>query len=110
MGRKKKEFKDEFGYDLIPTIIKEYESGMTLMELASKYNTTDMTIRKKLIENNITLRPPQRRTGTLYNKVIVDPDFDEQVNKRRSWGLNDYEIARILDVSVLRVKDVKPKR
>lgn len=110
MGRPKKQLVDETGSSLMPQIIAEYLSGMTLMELAAKYNTCDMTIHNRLKEAGIPSRPRHRRYGRKVQPRLgeeSDTDFEERVNSRRAMGLNDYEISRFMNISVKDVMKVK---
>jgi DNA-binding transcriptional regulator YiaG len=81
------------------------------MELAAKYDTNDMTIRDRLLEQNVELRPRKRIEGKVYlkNAITSVDTLSQEVNMRREWGLDDYEISRILNVSVNSVVAVKKR-
>lgn len=50
--------------DDVPTAIRLYQDGWSLARLSNKFGTTDMTVRARLLEAGVVMRPAWRPKGS----------------------------------------------
>lgn len=96
-------------------LVKDYLSGLSLMDLAGKYGVSDMTIHNRLKMTGIPTRPPHRRLRKEGKIRIPDPLNDKEFVERVSMyktecGFNDFQISHYMQVSVKDIMKVTRRK
>ncbi|MFB9728697.1 helix-turn-helix domain containing protein [Haloechinothrix salitolerans] len=47
--------------DDVPTTVELYQAGWSLARIATKFHTSDMTVRARLLEAGVVMRSPHKR-------------------------------------------------
>lgn len=97
------------------SVVTDYLSGMSLLDLAAKYGVSDMTIHNRLKSAGIPTRPPHRRLKKVGKSRIPDPlndaDFVERVTLyKNECGFDDYQIAHRMQVSIKDIMKVTRRK